>query len=153
MGYYAMRAAAREEVTRVDVYEIDDRVIELFCMHCYGRDKINIIHGDAANTLKGKEYDFLYVDCFRDPINSEQLNFTKKILKQNKIGGWHHWLGEQLLSADPTIARLPLEQTLFDYLNNEPTQNRIKHQFPRSVLRQYQAMRELRESNWFNWLG
>ncbi len=77
LGYFALRAAEKDDVVTLDVYERDQRVIDLFHkLHskCAGFEKINIIHGDIRETMVDKYYDFVFMDIYPCLLDAEIFN-------------------------------------------------------------------------------
>ena len=100
LGYFPMRAAAKDDVERVDVYEIDPDVIKMFKYKNRGRPelkKIKIIQGDVYTTLKDKTYDFFLADHYAvvlpDDVTTDYLLFWRR----NNFGEYRFWCEEKLL--------------------------------------------------------
>ncbi len=101
MGYFALRAAAKDDVESLDVYERDPRVIALFRKLFSDRpgfDKVNIIEGDARETLVGKEYDSIFVDPYPTLCADDALDDIALFLGANDIAqGGYTWWGRELV--------------------------------------------------------
>ena len=111
MGYYPLRVAERSDVWYVDVYEWDERVIQYFTNRFQNHpafDSINIIHGDARELVKGKEYDFFYIDTYRTMMDDEIIPDIELYTKNNEIEFLYFWSLEKILLA-MLILQSPLE--------------------------------------------
>ena len=100
MGYFPMRVAENDSVYSVDIYEIDQRVIDYFNHHFSKREgfnKINIIKGDVRETLKGKEYDFMFADHYPDMLYDVVIPDFELITTNNKIGHYYFWGQERII--------------------------------------------------------
>lgn len=95
LGYYPLRIAAKENVERVDVYELDGRVIDFFKERFSDRPemkKINLIEGDMRELASG-HYDYVFVDIYTNPINSirqvvEDVTAIKSRVTASEIHAW-----------------------------------------------------------------
>lgn len=102
MGYFAMRAANKKSVTRVDVYELDPRIIEFFnstFKHRKFFHKINIIQGDVRELMVGKTYDFVFLDIYKSMLEEECIDDIQNFRTENDIGVLHVW-GEERVMLD-----------------------------------------------------
>jgi SAM-dependent methyltransferase len=100
LGYFALRAAGKPEVTKVTVFENEPLVIEWFNRAYKGRPelaKIVIVEGDARNTFKGFECDFAFVDIYKDMLPDEVLADAKLFRRKNKIARYHYWGYEKVI--------------------------------------------------------
>jgi len=103
MGYFTLRAAVKDSVERVDVYEIDPRVIKFFkksFSRRKGFKKINFIEGDVRQTLKGKEYDFFFMDIYQAmELNQAMIDDINFVLDVNTVIHYHLWGMERIILA------------------------------------------------------
>ncbi|MDX2099478.1 MAG: hypothetical protein SFW36_16995 [Leptolyngbyaceae cyanobacterium bins.59] len=100
LGYYALRAAAKPEVERVDVYEIDPRVIRFFEKTFSDRaecSKIHIIQGDVHQKLVDRTYDFCFLDFYGAPFPVQYLKDLSFFLERNQFGYCHIWYEERIV--------------------------------------------------------
>jgi hypothetical protein len=96
MGYAALRLAAKPEVEKVVVYEIDSRVIEFFEETQKGRpemDKIEIRVGDV-HEAEGK-YDYAFIDIYAtllpDELREDAQFFLHDASEKLEVGQWCFW--------------------------------------------------------------
>lgn len=95
LGYYPLRVAAKENVHRVDVYELDQRVIDFFLERFGDRPemkKINLMQGDMRELASG-HYDYVLVDIYLNPISNfntvlEDLATLKTKVTASRIQVW-----------------------------------------------------------------
>jgi hypothetical protein len=102
MGYFPLRAAARDEVERVDVYEIEPRVIQYFTNRFKDREefsKINVIEGDARKIMRGKYYDYFLSDIYRNLWSNKAVGDIAAFSKYNEIEHYSFWGIEKVLLA------------------------------------------------------
>jgi len=78
LGYYLDKVMANSDVTEIDCYESDGRVVEYF-KECFadrpGFDKVTFIVGDAREKIgeAKQSYDFLYLDIYPSAISDEVI--------------------------------------------------------------------------------
>ena len=97
IGYFTVRVMSSPKVKTLDVYEIDPHVVELFKLNFSKRKgfkKINFIIGDFRETLKGKNYDFCYVDPYQDMLPDEIITDYVNLHSENKIKLLRPWAVE-----------------------------------------------------------
>lgn len=95
LGYFPLRVAAKDDVQRVDVYELDQRVIDFFIERFRDRPemaKINLIQGDFRELASG-HYDYALVDIYTNPVSSinqvfQDLTMLKSRVTASKIQVW-----------------------------------------------------------------
>lgn len=100
LGYFAIRAAAKESVTKVTVFENEPLVIEWFKRMFKGRpemDKIEIVEGDIHKTFKGYTVDFCFMDIYADMLPDSALVDVTKFRRRNRIGRYHFWGYEKVV--------------------------------------------------------
>ena len=101
MGYAALRLAAKPEVEKVVVYEIDSRVIDFFKETQKGRpemDKIEIRRGDI-HEAEGK-YDYAFIDIYATLLPNELREDAQFFLCDTpanlEVDNWCFW-GQELI--------------------------------------------------------
>ncbi len=104
LGYFAYRAALKDNVTDVTVVELDENVIKLFSdiilpqMEC--RDKIRVISGDAfgfaQKNLPG-DFDFVFTDIWHDPSDGVEPYLKMKEIENGCKGPeFSYWIEDTL---------------------------------------------------------
>lgn len=95
MGYYILRIMNKKSVTNIDVYELNQDVINTFKNEFSNRDgfeKINFIQGDLFDNLIDTEYDFFYNDIYPQLGMEEAIEDMKNIVSNyKKIKVYHYW--------------------------------------------------------------
>ena len=102
LGYFTLSIAASGTVDKVDVYENNKDVIEYFVDRFKDREgfeKINIIEGDARKKMKGKEYDFVFMDIYETLLPDDVIKDTRLFKKNNNIESYHFWGQEKVILA------------------------------------------------------
>lgn len=90
LGYAALKAAEKEEVESVTVFENDQRVIDMFRRlhgerHAEAMEKITIVKDDARRVMydRGKlfsyEFDFFYSDIYLGMCDDEMLEDVRNV--------------------------------------------------------------------------
>lgn len=100
MGYAALKIAEKDGVESIDVYEIDERVINFFKKYFSkrkGYEKITIICGDIRELLRNKMYDFAYIDIYDAYLGDEVMTDWKLFTEENCIGEYRFWMQEKVL--------------------------------------------------------
>lgn len=135
LGYFALRAAAKREVTRVTVYEQEPLIIRWFHRAYQGRAelaKIHIIEGDARRLFRGVECDFVYADIYQDLLPAEVLTDAQIFRKHNNIRRYHYWglekvvlelLHHNLLKVDGNGLMAPDMLSYFRFWHDTPCGN------------------------------
>lgn len=100
LGYFPLRIAAKENVHRVDVYELDQRVIDFFKERFSDRPemkKINLIQGDMRELASG-HYDYVLLDIYTNPVASISSVLEDLAILQSKVTAsqFQVW-GEELI--------------------------------------------------------
>lgn len=125
LGYFAVKAASKVNVSRVDVWEISPEVIELFDKVLVNlpadiRAKIHIHNEDAAN-IKGEAFDFFFADHYLEAGVTEMLEDVETITAANKIREYAFWTQERYLLELVLERRVKIStvdmttRLLFDY--------------------------------------
>lgn len=111
LGYFAFRAAQKEEVERVTVVERDHDVIALFQSHILPQfpnaHKIGIVEADAfafmENAKAVAKYDYIFADLWHDQSDGLELYLRlRRIERAHGIAprnGFDYWIEPTLLSA------------------------------------------------------
>lgn len=128
LGYFPLRVAAKENVHRVDVYELDRRVIDFFREQFSDRpemNKINLIEGDIRELASG-HYDYALIDIYTNPIASistvlEDLAILKSRVTVSRIQVW----GEEIIikvgmAYGLDIPLEEIERKLFNFWKQAP---------------------------------
>ena len=94
LGYFALRAAAKPEVTKITVFEHEPLVVKWF-QHAF-KDrpelaKIEIVEDDMRLVFKSYEADFAYVDIYQDMLGTEVLKDAQLFRRKNKIKRYQYW--------------------------------------------------------------
>ncbi len=100
IGYTALRAANKDEVTKVIVFEEDERVVALFKSQYVDRPelaKIEFVIGDARETMKDYVFDFVYMDIYQIMLPEEALTDIELFRSQNKIKRYKFWGQEKIV--------------------------------------------------------
>lgn len=100
LGYFAIRAAAKPEVTEVIVFEREPLVIEWFKQAFKGRtelEKITFVEGDIRTTFAGYTVDFCFMDIYPDLLGEGTFTDVVLFRKQNKIRRYMFWGYERIL--------------------------------------------------------
>lgn len=102
IGYFTVMVMASNTVESIDIYEIDETVIDVFTKNFSEREgfeKLNFIVGDFRDTLKNKEYDFVYLDPYLDLLPDEMIDDYVNVKSNNKIKLLRPW-GVELCFAN-----------------------------------------------------
>lgn len=107
LGYFALRAAKKKSVEKVDVYEINPEVIKFFLETFKHRktlmNKINIIEGDVREKLKNQTYDLVFLDIYREMLEDKAIDDIAQFRSENDIGDLRVW-GEERVFLDALVA-------------------------------------------------
>lgn len=89
LGYFAYMCARKEDVSKVCVVEINEKILSIFKKHILPLmergDKIELVLGDAiayTDRIKDGEYDFVYGDIWEGAVDGAE---PYKALKKNEI--------------------------------------------------------------------
>lgn len=95
LGYFALRAASKENVEHVTVYEENEDVIDMF--HHLHKDrhgdlfeKITIVHNDARE-MEHQAFDFVFFDPYQTMLPDTVEPDIKLIMDNNDIGTYWFW--------------------------------------------------------------
>ena len=113
MGYCLLRMMEKDNVTSVDVYEIDQRVVDFFTENFSDRkgfEKVTFIVGDAREKLQKKIYDFVYIDIYADMLPDEVLTDKELFCNNNQIKTYHFWAQEKVFKCAYELGIIQLYQ-------------------------------------------
>lgn len=107
LGYYALHASEREEVSSLTVVERDEAVIRLFKDHILPqfphREKVKIVRADAFEYLEsgmgGARYDEIFADLWHDASDGLPLYFRiRRAARKYPATHFSYWIEPSLLS-------------------------------------------------------
>jgi len=104
MGYFLLKVMKKNNVKSIDVYELEESVVNFFIenfKHRKGFNKVNFIIGDIRETMKNKIYDFVYMDIYAEMLSDLVISDKKLFLKNNKISNYHFAYEYNLLPTIP----------------------------------------------------
>ena len=77
LGYFAYMTSNKDEVSKVTILEKDKDIIDIFssCLieEFEHKEKINIINDDALTYKNFNDFDFVYIDIYRDELDGLPL--------------------------------------------------------------------------------
>jgi len=102
LGYFALRAAQKEDVEEVIVYEKEKATWEYFSerfhhLPCFS--KIEVCIGDAREKCRGIEFDYLYSDIYQTMCPSEAISDIALFQNENSVNQYSFWGEEKLVHA------------------------------------------------------
>ena len=100
LGYFAIRAAAKPEVTKVIVFENEPLLVEWFKRMFKDRPemaKIEFVEGDVRKTFKGYTVDFVFMDVYSDMLPEAIIKDARRFRRTNQIGRYHFWGYEKVV--------------------------------------------------------
>lgn len=98
MGYVVDRMLQQPKVRRVDVWEQDQRVIDLYHATRHRMDpRLHIIHGDLRSECVGRTYDLFYNDIYPHLLNDGAVTDMVHLQLSNDIAVYHWWTMEALV--------------------------------------------------------
>ena len=95
-GYYIQEILQKDEVKSIDVYEINQDVIDMYIANFGEHEKLNIIKADALE-MKYKEYDFFYADIYPKQMNVIAIEHKSLLTHHNNIGEYFFWTQEAMV--------------------------------------------------------
>lgn len=135
-GYFALRAAEKKEVSEVVVYEIDERVIEMFEALFGEQKKIKIVKKNVFE-VENEKFDFFYNDIYLTMMDNEAFSHIHMITEQNDIKDYHFWTQEvyfhNLIEENYQVGEFPYDMEAylnFSYMFAESD----KYQYGRNFL-------------------
>ena len=104
LGYYAYMCARKEDVSKVCVVEINEKIINIFKKHVLPlmecADKIELVCADAlkfTDSIKDGEYDFVYCDIWEGAVDgAEPYKALKKNEKRLPSTHFAYWIEPQI---------------------------------------------------------
>ncbi len=107
LGYFALMASEKDDVSSVTVVERDRQVIALFDRFILPqfphREKVRVVCADAfayaKDTLPGAEADFVFVDLWHDTLDGAPMYMKMKRLEALSPGkAFAYWIEPSILS-------------------------------------------------------
>jgi hypothetical protein len=100
LGYYVQRILDKPEVDEVDVYEIDQDVINTYLQIFGTHPKLTIIKGDVLKLCKNQDFDWFYNDIYQFRFDDKAFEDMTILEGNNIIADYHFWTLEAfILSA------------------------------------------------------
>jgi hypothetical protein len=100
LGYFALRTAALKQVERVDVFEVEPRVVEFFKARFGDRPeakKINITVGDARKKMLRRSFDFIFMDVYQTLLGDDVIDDIRLFNKEASFQEYRFWGQERVL--------------------------------------------------------
>ncbi len=100
MGYYLLKVMEKDDVKAIDVYELENRVVDFFTEnfhHRKGFKKVNFIVGDIRKKMKKKQYNYAYIDIYPTMLADEVITDKELLTKNNQIHTYHFWCQEKMM--------------------------------------------------------
>jgi hypothetical protein len=94
LGYYALRAAAKRDVKKVTVYEINPVLIAWFKKAFARRKelaKIEIIEGDLREICQGVKADLAFIDIYPALLGDEVITDSRLLRRKNQFTQYVYW--------------------------------------------------------------
>lgn len=117
LGYFALRAASKEDVERVVVFEKNPAVIRFFKETFKDREelaKIEIIKGDARKKLQQWDFDLLFVDIYGTLMAEEVVTDIPLFMNGNAIGQYRFWTQELVKFACVLYFKIGVYRTMLE---------------------------------------
>lgn len=95
-GYYIQEILQKDEVESIDVYEINQDVIDMYIANFGEHEKLNIIKADVLE-MKGKEYDFFYADIYPEQMDVSAIEHKNILTYHNNIDDYFFWTQEAVV--------------------------------------------------------
>ena len=159
LGYYLFHILNKKDVERVDVIELDKRIISLFYKYLINKfphvEKLNIIHADGIEYLKNtnKKYNYVFSDIWHNVGDGEMLYLRIKALeKLHPTTHFDYWIEKSILSMlrrqTITVIQEQLDgSTESDYLKahneNDEIINRIYFYLKSTEINSFDALHDL----------
>jgi len=118
LGYYVLRIMGNASVDSIDVYEKESRIIAFFKETFGDREgfeKLMFIEGDVRKQLRGKEYDFVYMDIYATLLPDEVVSDTHLFFDANEIEHYHFWGLEKILLDALNLGLLDTSEVSYAY--------------------------------------
>jgi len=100
MGYYLLKVMEKDNVSIIDVYEQEQRVVDFFKENFSDRkgfEKVEFIVGDIRKTLNKEQYNFAYIDIYHSILPSAVITDKELFCSTNQISEYHFWCQEKVL--------------------------------------------------------
>lgn len=100
LGYFALRAAALDHVERVDVFEVEPRVVDFFMARFGNRPearKINITVGDARKEMVRRNFDYVFMDVYRTLLGWDAVDDIHLFAEKGSVQEYRFWGQERVL--------------------------------------------------------
>lgn len=116
LGYFAYMASLKEEVTSVNVIELDNEVINLFKKNILplfeNKKKIKIINMDALEYAKeNHNHDYVFIDLWHDARDG--LDWYLKLKKlENDNSKYYYWIERSILTLLRRAVLIVLEDEM-----------------------------------------
>jgi len=118
MGYFALRAASKESVESVTVFEQNPDVIKYFKYRFKDRPyfkKIKIVEGDARETCRDYAFDFFFADIYPTLLSDEAVQDMAVFGgSNNDISLYQFWGEERILFHMIDYEMLPMNWLRWD---------------------------------------
>jgi hypothetical protein len=93
LGYAVQRMIEKEDVERVNVYEINEDVIQLY-LNSFGHSpKLQIVRQDVRQ-MRDMYYDFFYADIYKDQQDCDATTDYRLLMDNNMISEYFYWTME-----------------------------------------------------------
>ncbi len=140
LGYFTFMASIKQDITNIDVIELDKDIISLFNNHLFNqfeyKNKINIINDDALSYLTNNDlssYDYIYIDIYHNSFDA--LYFYLKInnILENKSFDESKvlfWIDKEIKCYIRRCLLTLIEETIYSNNNSNNTKDndkRYKH--------------------------
>lgn len=146
LGYFAYMASLKEDVKKVTIVEMDQKIIDIFTKNILpyfpNKEKITIIKSEATSFLNNHEmnkYDFIYFDLWHNPNDGLPLYMSLKKLEKKKS---YYWLEESLLALLRRYMITLIEEQLKGFKEEEYT--KINNDDDRIIAFLYQKTKDLK---------
>lgn len=104
LGYYLFNILSKKEVSKVDVVEYDEKIINLFNKYLLDKfpckDKLHIIHDDAFKYLEvAKGYDYIFSDIWHNVGDGEMMYLKIKAYESRfKNSQFDYWIETSIIA-------------------------------------------------------
>jgi hypothetical protein len=93
LGYAVQRMLEKDEVEQLDVYEINEDVIQLYLNSFGHHPKLRIMRQDVRQ-MYNMEYDFFYADIYKEQQDTQAIADYRLLMDNNMIGEYFFWTME-----------------------------------------------------------
>lgn len=95
-GYYIQEILHKDEVESIDVYEINQDVIDMYISNFGKHEKLNIIKSDVLE-MKNQQYDFFYADIYPEQMDLTAIEHKAILTTNNDIVDYFFWTQEAIV--------------------------------------------------------